>query len=428
MPASPKTAFLTSSRRRNCATGRAPFRADWRYARVPTANLTRADIRLPLATARPSPESYLVCRLLYFTGLRRAEIVEILVADVLWDLNTLFIRSGKDDKDRYVLLDLRTMEMLRDHTHEKPPETRIFPHTGKWVHDTFLIHGKKTGLIQQYASQNLRLSPHSLRYAFATHFYDHGLHFNTIAELLGHVLPQDTLDYLDTSRKRLEQAYQSCNPFAATSPAEKQAAPRQRPGQAMKAEAFREREREFRSQPLATRNNGLPVFATPTEVALLLARAQPPFALLFRTLYASGMWIEDALAIGSQHLVPQKGEIRMGNQVAFLDPETTGLLPHSEANKLFPTTASAAQTHLLECATQTGLAQRFQAAGCPLHLDALRHAFAVHSLARGLDIITLMRLLGHEFYTTTQPLLKASTYRYYDTYRKAIPPELNNPE
>lgn len=216
------------------------------------------------------------------------------------------------------------------------------------------------------------------------------------------------------------------NPFAEAAPPKSQAAPRQRPVQAMKAEAYREREREFRSQPLATRNNGLPIFATPDEVTRLLARAQPPFALLFRTLYVSGMWLEDALAAGPQHLEPKYAQIRLGKQIALLDPETTDMIEKnaSQEKKLFPLQAAAAQTHFLECAHQTGLAQRFQAAGCQLDLDALRHAFAIHSAANGLDTITLMRLLGHEFYTTTQPLLKAALYRYHDAYRKAIPPAL----
>jgi integrase len=395
--------------------------------RVATGIMTVSEVgQLLHSASQASLRDHLLLRMLYLTGLRRAEIVEVLVADLLWDLDMIFIRSGKDDKDRYVLLDSQTMAMLRQHTHQKPPETRIFPHTGKWVHDTFLIHGNKSGLIQQYAARGLRLSPHSLRYAFATHLYDYGLHFNTIAELLGHVLPQDTLDYLDTSRLRLEQAYQSCNPFAETPPPQSQAAPRQRPGQAMKAEAYREREREFRSQPLATRNNGLPIFATPDEVKRLLAQAQPPFALLYRTLYVSGMWLEDALAAGRQHFEPKHAQIRLGKQIAFLDPETTDLLAQTAAptGKLFPIQAAAAQTHFLECAHQTGLAQRLQAAGCQLDLDALRHAFAIHSTANGLDTITLMRLLGHEFYTTTQPLLKAALYRYHDAYRKAIPPAL----
>ncbi len=393
--------------------------------RVASGIMTCPEVRRLLASAQSVPRDRLLLRMLYFTGLRRAEMVSVLVADVLWDLGAIFVRSGKEDKDRYVFLDPTTMELLRDYVAGVALERPIFDHTDKWVHDVFLIHGTRSGLIQEYKAKGLRLSPHSMRYAFATHFHDQGLPLATIASLLGHVLPQDTVDYLHTSRARLEEAYEICNPYASGAPARGQAAPSQIPSKAMVAEAFREREKEFRNQPQAGRSNGLPMFATPEEMRELLAESRPPYSDLLRTLYASGLWIEDVLRAKVRHLNCELREIRLGQQVAFLDRETCERLGHRDGEApLFSVALEDAQDHLLECGRKTGLSERLQAAQSPLTLDRLRQAFAIHSAARGMDTITLMNLLGHQFYTTTQPYLQAAVYRHRGAFLRAVPADL----
>jgi len=379
--------------------------------------MTRGEVLRLFASAQEVARDLLLLRMLYFTGLRRAEMVHVLAADVLWELDALYIRSGKGDKDRLVFLDPVTMKLLAEYLRGVPLERPIFNHTDKWIHDVFLIHGGRSGLIQEYKARGLRLSPHSLRYAFSTHFHDLGLSMQVITALLGHVLPQDTVDYLDTSRDRLEEAYERCNPYGPGAPPAGQAAPAQIPSQAMVAEAYREREREFRNQAQAGRTNGVPMFATPEEIAELLGAAESD---LLRTLYASGMWVEDALRAQGRHL--QGGEIVLGTEVAFLDAETARRLAGgAEDSPLFGVTLEEAERLLLECGERTGLAQRLRAAQAPLHLDSLRHAFAVHSAARGMDVVTLMRLLGHQYFTSTQPFLQAAVYRHLEAYRAAVP-------
>lgn len=115
--------------------------------------------------------------------------------------------------------------------------------------------------------------------------------------------------------------------------------------------------------------------------------------------------------------------------VAFLDRETSERLGRLCAgrdgeDRLFSLALADVQRHLLECGSRSGLAQRLQAAQSPLNLDSLRQAFAIHSVARGMDTITLMNLLGHQFFTTTQPYLQAAVYRHRWAYRRAVPPEL----
>ena len=74
---------------------------------------SRDDVRLLFETARPHARDYLMSRVLYFSGVRRKELVTFVVGDVLWDQRSIFVRAGKGDKDRYVLLDVTTMQLLK---------------------------------------------------------------------------------------------------------------------------------------------------------------------------------------------------------------------------------------------------------------------------------------------------------------------------
>lgn len=369
-------------------------------SRLATGHLTPEEIRLLLDCSQAHPRDGTLLRLLYCTGLRRVEAVEVRVADILWDDSALLVRSGKDDKDRLVLFDPTTLQRLRQYCQDLPGERRVFPHTGKWVHDTFLIYARRCGLMQKYADLGLRLSPHSLRHAFATHFYDAGLEFGTVAELLGHTLPQDTLTYLESARARLESAYEGCHPFGGGSPPPFSRVPPPLWGQTLGPGAQEELDREFATQPEAARPSGLPACPTRSEVHQLLqaARPQPQLYALFRQLYASGCRLEEALA----------------GQKTLVDPETQALLPVT-----YDLTAPQVAEHFARCAHDTGLASRFAAMGRGLGLDCLRWCFAVHSLENGLDLVSLMALLGHRHHQSAYRFFRAGVGRFGRDYRKA---------
>jgi site-specific recombinase XerD len=115
----------------------------------------------------------------------------------------IHVRHGKGNKDRYVPLPQRTLELLRDYwsTHRNP--VPIFPAEGRdhinlskatepmsksSVQDAFRAALKQSGI-------NKRASVHTLRHSWATHLLEAGVNLRLIQEYLGHNSPKTTSVY-----------------------------------------------------------------------------------------------------------------------------------------------------------------------------------------------------------------------------------------
>lgn len=93
------------------------------------------------------------------------------VADHDHTVQTLFIRAGKGDKDRYVLLDPVTNRLLKAWVWNHSPERHIFPIGPGAIAEVVNRWAGKVGLTQKYADLGLRFSTHSIRHGMATHCY-----------------------------------------------------------------------------------------------------------------------------------------------------------------------------------------------------------------------------------------------------------------
>ena len=127
----------------------------------PYATPVREDVGVLLACARRKTRDYLLLRLLYAAGLRRQEVASLLVADLIWEAGCILIRASKRDKDRCVLVDRVTMEMLRQWVGDAPPERSLFEMGVDNVSRLFRAWANQSGLYAKYQEQKLSLSPHS---------------------------------------------------------------------------------------------------------------------------------------------------------------------------------------------------------------------------------------------------------------------------
>ncbi|MBC7000848.1 tyrosine-type recombinase/integrase [Cytophaga sp. FL35] len=126
-----------------------------------------------------------IVKLLYGSGLRRSEILNLKISDVDSKRMLIRVRSGKGNKDRYTLLSRSTLDDLRLYYKEWKPRDYLFEgrKASKYTAESVLNVVKKAA-----AKAGIRnsVTPHVLRHSFATHLLESGTDLRQIQVLLGH--------------------------------------------------------------------------------------------------------------------------------------------------------------------------------------------------------------------------------------------------
>src|SRR4029077_9656408 len=115
------------------------------------------------------------------------------------------IRRGKGQKERFVPISPRILELLRAYWRGHQPTTDLFPglKPGTPLHDgTVQRLCKRTA---KNAGLTKRVHPHTLRHSFATHLLEAGVDLLSVQKLLGHSHFNTTATYLHISQKRLAE-------------------------------------------------------------------------------------------------------------------------------------------------------------------------------------------------------------------------------
>src|SRR5438270_10496750 len=126
---------------------------------------------------------------LYSTGMRRAELCHLQVADIDSTRMLIHIRHGKRNRDRDVPLSPKLLETLREYWRWMRPKTYLFPGTvNNWRADkpiTTKVPWEACRQAAQRAGITKHVSPHTLRHCFASHLLEAGTDLRTIQMLLG---------------------------------------------------------------------------------------------------------------------------------------------------------------------------------------------------------------------------------------------------
>jgi integrase/recombinase XerD len=140
---------------------------------------------------------------LYATGLRVSELVALRATDIDSQRMVIRVRQGKGNKDRYVMLSPKLLELLREYWKKRRPKECLFPVTSRCVQLMCAAMARKAKLAK-------RVSPHTLRHSFATHLLENGENIRKIQVLLGHRSVQTTARYLHVS---METITSTCSPL-----------------------------------------------------------------------------------------------------------------------------------------------------------------------------------------------------------------------
>ena len=190
-------------------------------------SLSLQEVEQLLQTAHTMPKQRadkmrLTCLmdLLYATGMRVTELVSLPVAAVRGNPDMILVR-GKGGKERMVPLspDARDAVILwlslRDQDEAHTKSTFLFPSRGKQGHLTriwFFQQIKKLALMAGVNAE--KVTPHSLRHAFATHLLAGGADLRSIQTLLGHADIATTEIYTHIQYERLRELVLEHHPLA----------------------------------------------------------------------------------------------------------------------------------------------------------------------------------------------------------------------
>ncbi len=156
--------------------------------------------------------------LLYAAGIRAAELVGLNLEDINFTRKLIRV-MGKGGKERIVPIGDTAKAALRDYIDtrnkfapQKDERALFLNCRGKRITTRSLarILNKHITL----SALNKRISPHTLRHAFATHLLDQGAGIRDIQELLGHASISTTQRYTHLSMAQLMAVYKKNHPRA----------------------------------------------------------------------------------------------------------------------------------------------------------------------------------------------------------------------
>jgi integrase/recombinase XerD len=192
------------------------------HRRLPTVLSPEEVTRLIDSTANLMHRAMVMT--LYATGVRRAELCRLKVADIDSERMVLHIQQGKGGRDRDVPLSPRLLEILREYWRWMKPKTYLFPGMeNNWRADvpvTTKVAWIAVTEAAKAAGITKRVSPHTLRHSYATHLLEAGADLRTIQLLLGHAKLADTTVYLHLSRRHLQAVASPLEALAVSTPSE----------------------------------------------------------------------------------------------------------------------------------------------------------------------------------------------------------------
>ena len=160
---------------------------------------------LALLFATRSLKHRTIMSTIYACGPRLEEVRSLQVSDIDSKRMLIFIRKGKGNKQRYVSLPQKLLELLREYYKSEQPKLWLFPGqnpdrplSGETIQKAVRRAAKVAGITK-------RVTPHLLRHTYATHAMEAGVDLRTLQILLGHGKLNTTSIYTHVSPEHIQK-------------------------------------------------------------------------------------------------------------------------------------------------------------------------------------------------------------------------------
>ncbi|WP_299116398.1 tyrosine-type recombinase/integrase [uncultured Winogradskyella sp.] len=143
--------------------------------------------------------------LLYSCGLRRNEAVHIDTEDILFQKSRIYVRKGKNYKERFVPINKHNLEILEEYVFEYRSEfitnyqtdALLLSSHGKRMNDLTIAHRLKA-IVEATLNETIiekGITMHTLRHSIATHLMQNNVPLQMISSFLGHASLESTQIY-----------------------------------------------------------------------------------------------------------------------------------------------------------------------------------------------------------------------------------------
>jgi integrase/recombinase XerD len=160
--------------------------------------------------------------ILYATGIRVSELVEMKLSATYAEKNFLLVQ-GKGNKERLVPISENTEDKIKDYLKirnefiNNDTESKwLFP--SKQSSKGHITRQRFNQLLQTLCERvnlnNIRISPHKLRHAFATHLLANGVDLRSLQQMLGHADISTTQIYTHVLKDRLKKLVSDNHPLS----------------------------------------------------------------------------------------------------------------------------------------------------------------------------------------------------------------------
>ena len=166
--------------------------------------LSRREIK-QLLEKTDNAKHKLLIELLYSSGLRLSECINLKYTDIDIDEGTGWVRLGKGSKDRIFIISEMFGKDLLDYKQVRGADGKgyVFTVNGRKMSPRGIQHAIKTA--SKRAGLDKEVHVHTLRHSFATHLLENGVDIRKIQKLLGHSNLQTTQIYTQVSSEEIKK-------------------------------------------------------------------------------------------------------------------------------------------------------------------------------------------------------------------------------